>query len=180
MLLPQTVLDLFTIALLLFPYESFPRANTYASHPPVILWDSLKRVARQLELVGPHENWAADYGSEINYCRSALKEVLNEPGLYTAVPFPSLTDAKHYAAFWIARKDFLTARKGLYYSNFTMIDQLDQQWSFACLNQSTWELLMEVKQPERSWLGKRRALARLKQTLGYEWFYSGTMPLWFD
>src|SRR5947209_6156782 len=66
-----------------------PTPPSVPSHAPEPLWQALKQVALELEVVGPHERWANDFRSELGYVRRHWRELAQAPPLADCSRLPS-------------------------------------------------------------------------------------------
>lgn len=159
----QTILDLFTLVLILPSSEHIP----IPSSPPRLVWQSLQRVARQLELVGPHERWANDFRQEVAYCRRALEDCHNAPWLHDAQRFDR---ARSLLPFWERRREFLQARRYLALHQAEAIDAALSECDHVLCRL---ELLRISQDEAHSWASRRRSLTELQRLIGPASWFAG-------
>ena len=164
-ILPTTLLDLFTLALISLPISYSPATA------PKPFWDSLKRVSLRLEIVGTHESWATHYGQELGYCRRHLEELRDAPRLSSSLIFQR---TETMLAWLTHRRDYLHHRRYLcLYQWDAYCDELQEVDKII----RVWDMARQTQQETHSFGQRRRALAELLRVLGPKAFYSGELPM---
>jgi hypothetical protein len=140
---------------------------------PDTMWRPLKKLALQLEIVGPHERWIEDYRSELGYVRRHWQELAHAPALADAQRFPDPQVVKHARCFNRSYQRMMETR-----SQVALYRQ-DNFREILCETQrlgDIWGLLETATCPTQSWVCRRRALLQLCEKLGPEAYYAGTLP----
>ncbi|HLN29149.1 MAG TPA: hypothetical protein VK395_15475 [Gemmataceae bacterium] len=160
--------DLLTLLLILSPVS--PTVPHHASPP---MWQSLKRVALLLEVVGPEERWIDDYQSELNYVRRHLRELTSAPALDDCLIFPSSLASREGRCFNLAYQRSLELRRNLFLHHQEELDEALQEAKHLA---RIWALVDAAGCQSQSWVCRRKALLHLRELLGPEAYYSGTIP----
>lgn len=158
------------VAVLLLLSPTTPPVSSRAPEP---LWAALKRVAQATEVVGPHERWATDFRSELAYCRRHYRELDEAPPLQDCLRLPSAEMAVGYCRLNWSYQEGLKARRWV---NRHRWDELSEALEEAQKLYQVWELVRESLSPDRSWACRRRALLRLRESLGPAAYYAGDLP----
>jgi hypothetical protein len=162
------VWELLVVALLLWP-----TAPDVPHRAPEPLWQALKQVALVTEVVGPHERWANDFRAELSYVRRHFRELQDAPPLEDCGRLPPLEVTTAYCRLNWSYQEGLKARRWVCRYRWEELTQaLDEA---QCLYQ-VWETVREANCADRSWACRRRALSRLRETLGSPAFYRGELP----
>ncbi len=157
-------MDLLTIALLLSPID-LPVPHTASRQQ----WASLKRVALAAEVVGPSEKWAADYRTELAYCRTYYRNLRGTPPICESLRFPEATGR----IAWIERRiDVLKNQRRLFLYLDAAIEAEGDHLR-ECLN--AWLTLRDA-QGATTYPARRWALSRLREQIGLGAWFAGEMP----
>jgi hypothetical protein len=160
--------EAYTLLLLLSPID-LPTPHR-AAEPR---WLALKRIALQLEVVGPHERWVTDYRSEVRYVRRHLWELADAPPLADCWWLPSPNEIKECRCFNLGYQRSLEQRRML---RLHRHDELTEALRETQQLAEAWRLVDTASCASNSWVCRRRALARLREVLGPDAYYSGVMP----
>ena len=142
-------------------------------HASEDMWKPLKKLALALQVVGPHERWIEDYRSELGYVRRHWRELKNAPPLDDCQVLPAPPVIKECRCFNRNHQRWLEMRR---------LIMLHQQEEVAEILRETqqlgdlWCLMETATCPNQSWVCRRRALAQLRERLGPEAYYAGTVP----
>jgi hypothetical protein len=136
-------------------------------------WQALKDVSLTMEIVGPHENWASDFRSELRYVRHYAR---------TLQDAPPLADCDWLPPAWLAA-DFCRFNEQYQCTLQT------QQMQFGHRSEELGEVLRETRQlysvwdaarratsHNQAWAYRRRSLLQLREAVGEEAYYSGRLP----
>src|SRR5262249_30408516 len=77
----------------------WPTDPQVPSKMPPEAWQALKEISLTLEIVGPHENWAADFNSELRYVRRHYRMLRSAPSLAECYWLPSPTVSRELCCF---------------------------------------------------------------------------------
>ena len=168
--LPVSLLDLLTLGLLAVPPE-VPLPVPTVAHP--ILWGSLKRVAGQIEIVGPAERWATDYASEVGYCRRHWAELHEAPSIADVARLPSEERTDELLAWWTARHAYLDCRRHAMAHHW---DALTDQMESVSRAIVFWGHVREAQTSTTGWATRRRAMLRVREAVGVRAWYEGRIP----
>lgn len=158
-------MDLLTLALLLCPIET-----PVPHYAPPASWQSLKRVARVLELVGPEERWAESYRNELAYVRRHLDELRDAPPIAEASRFEPADATRSWLCYRIEALEYRRA------AQLHRRDELTEEIQHTQNLRAVWDALAEAQLEDRSWVIRRRALLRLREQLGLGDWFAGEMP----
>jgi hypothetical protein len=136
-------------------------------------WLVLKRIALQLEVVGPHERWVTDYRSEVRYVRRHLAELAYAPPLSDCWWLPSPAVIKECRCFNLGYQRALEQRRVLALHRH---DELTESLRETQQLSEIWRLVDAAACPTNSWVCRRRALMQLRELLGPDAYYNGTLP----
>ena len=100
--------DLITVILVVSPI-----VPPVPHRAPDTMWRPLKKLALQLEIVGPHERWANDFHSELNYVRRHWRELQDAPPLDECGRLPPVEVTTAYCRLNWAYQECLKARRGV-------------------------------------------------------------------
>jgi hypothetical protein len=142
-------------------------------HVPAAMWQSLKRIAVRMEVVGPQERWIDDYRSELNYVRRHTRELLEAPPLADAWSLPVSAVSREGRCFNLNYQRNLELRRNLALHRQEELDEALQEAKHLA---SIWALVDTATCPSQSWVCRRVALMRLREMLGPEAYYAGDIP----
>jgi len=160
--------DLLTALLILSPV-----VPTMPHHVPGAMWQSLKRIALRTEVVGPDERWIDDYRSELNYVRRHTRELREAPSLGDALSLPPSSVSREGRCFNLNYQRNLELRRNL---ALHRQEELDEALQDAKHLATIWALVDTAACSSQSWVCRRMALMRLREMLGPDAYYSGTIP----
>ena len=156
------------ISLILWPAE--PAVPT---HAPPEAWQALKDIALAAEIVGPHENWATDFNSELRYVRRHYRGLQGAPPLADAYWLPSAAYAKELCDFNEQFQEHLRGRAVIYPWRATQLDQvLIETRHLHCL----WDAVRRASSPGEAWALRRRKLAEIREQLSPEAWRHRELP----
>jgi len=160
--------DLVTVLLVVSPFTA-PAPH----RAPDAVWRPLKKLALHLEVVGPHERWIDDYRSELGYVRRHWRELADAPALADCERFPQPALIKECREFNRSYQRMLEARSQVVlYGQDAFRETLCETHRLG----EIWGLLETATCPAQSWVCRRRALLQLRERLGPEAYYAGTLP----
>jgi hypothetical protein len=160
--------DIVTALLILFP--AVPQMP---HHVPAGMWQSLKRIALRMEVVGPSERWIDDYRSELNYVRRHARELREAPPLGDVAILPQSSVSRESRCFNLNYQRNLELRRNV---ALHRQDELDEALQEAKNLSTIWALVDTAACPSQSWVCRRMALMRLREMLGPEAYYGGAIP----
>jgi hypothetical protein len=160
--------DLVTALLILSPV-----VPQVPHHVPSGMWRSLKRLALDLELVGPTERWIDDFRSELNYVRRHARELQVAPPLDDVVSLPPSSVSRESRCFNLNYQRNLELRRNV---ALHRQDELDEALQEARHLSTIWALVDTAACPTQSWVCRRMALLRLREMIGPEAYYTGAIP----
>jgi hypothetical protein len=160
--------DLLTALLIVSPVEM-----PVPHRAPGPAWQALKRVALQLEVVGPHERWIDDYRSEVGYVRRHWRELLAAPPLADSLSLPSAGTMQEWRCFNLGYQRTLELRLPLCLHRE---DELRAALREAQQLYEIWTLVDTATCPAKSWVCRRRGLEQLRELIGLDAYYTGTLP----
>jgi hypothetical protein len=160
--------DLLTALLILSPV-----VPAVPHHVPSGLWQSLKRMALRMEVVGPDERWIDDYRSELNYVRRHARDLSGAPPLGDACSLPPAAVSRESRCFNLNYQRNLELRRNL---ALHRQEELDESLQEAKHLASIWALVDTAACSSQSWVCRRLALMRLREMLGPEAYYAGAIP----
>jgi len=160
----------FIIGLVLWPTD--PQVS---SKMPPEAWQALKDVASALEIVGPHENWAADFNSELRYVRRHYRILQNAPPLADSYWLPCPNVSRELCCFNESFQAHLHMQRIIY------PHRADQLSAVLCETRqlyTVWEAARRANSPSESWALRRRMLLKLKESIGDDAYYNRQLPCW--
>ena len=160
----------FILSMLLWPND--PALPTQM---PPEAWKALKEVALALEIVGPHENWATDFNSELRYVRRHWRVLRNAPPLADCAWLPAPTFARELCCFNEGYQAHLQMQRVIYPHRAEQINEI--------LNETRqlyviWDAARRANSATEAWALRRRMLLRLRDSIGDEAYYRGELPCW--
>jgi hypothetical protein len=150
-----------------------PVAPPVPHQAPPPAWDALKRVALQLEVVGPHERWIDDFRSEVDYCRRHFQELVYAPPLSDCERLPPLYLARECTCFSSGYQRYLELRRQVCLYREEELSEALHEAQELCI---VWGLVETAASTSQSWASRRRALLELRDRLGPEAYYAGNLP----
>jgi len=158
------------LALILCPEE--PQLPSKASPEA---WQALKDIAVVMEVVGPHENWATDFASELRYVRRYWRLLREAPPLSDChwLPPPSLS--REMCCFNETHQAHLQMQRLIYVHR---CNQLTEMIAETRQLYQVWECVRRANSPNESWALRRRMLQRLRDSIGEEAYYANKLPSW--
>jgi hypothetical protein len=152
-----------------------PNDPPVSSKAPPEAWQALKDISLALEIVGPHENWAADFNSELRYVRRHWRALQDAPPLSDCYWLPEPTAARDLCCFSEGFQAHLQMQRVIYPHRCEQIT--------AVLNETrqlyiVWDAVRRANSPSESWALRRRMLLRLKETIGDNAYYNRQLPCW--
>lgn len=160
----------YILALVLWPVEP-----EVASQQSPEVWQALKHVALVLEIVGPHENWATDFRSELRYVRHHYRQLQDAPRLADAGWLPPYAFARELCCFNESYQAHLQVQGIIYLHK---CDDISLLLGEARQLHYVWDCARRAATPNESWASRRQNLQRLREVLGEEAYYNGAMPPW--
>ena len=153
----------------------WPTDPPVPSKAPPQAWAALKDISQALEIVGPHENWAADFNSELRYVRRHWRALRDAPPLADCYWLPSPNTARELCCFNEGFQAHLQMQRIIYPHRGDQITVvLNQSRQLYCV----WDAVRRANSPSESWALRRRMLLRLRETLGDDAYYSHRLPCW--
>jgi hypothetical protein len=160
--------DLLTVLFIVSPV-----APPVPHHAPDALWKPLKKIALSLEVVGEHERWIDDYRSELGYVRRHWRELAEAPALADCQNLPQPAIVKECRNLNHSYQRMLEARGQVsLYRQDAFREMLGESHRLG----EIWGLVETATCPTQSWVCRRRALLQLRDKLGPEDYYTGTLP----
>lgn len=160
--------DLLTVLLIVSPV-----APPVPHRAPAPAWQALKRVAGQLEVVGPKERWIDDYCSEVSYVRGHWRELADAPSLADAEALPPAAVARDWRCFNLCYQQALQRRRAV---ELHRREELDDALHEAEQLGEVLYLVEAATCPARSWVCRRQALRQLRELLGPEAYAASELP----
>lgn len=158
------------LILLLLPIKPEVPAEANATS-----WQSLKQVCRLLDLWDADERWGSNFNTELQWAWDAYRQLQGAPPSGDIARWPDQQYASSCMMLSNEYKDWLEAK----------------QAGYSCYYLETYNLLVETRQRCEIWnavyalgydttslYGKRLGLKRLKELLGDEAYWAGTLPAW--
>jgi hypothetical protein len=139
------------------------------------LWQALKDVSLDLEIVGPHENWATDFSSELRYVRRHWRMLREAPPLADCCWLPSPSVARDMCCFNECYQSHLQMQRIIFPHR---ADELTSVLNEARQLYTIWDAARRANSPNESWALRRRMLLRLRETIGPTAYYNGQLPCW--
>jgi hypothetical protein len=162
------VWDYLIVLYVLSPIE--PPVSSQAS-PEV--WQALKDVSLTLEIVGPHENWASDFRSELRYVRHYARALQSAPPLADCDWLPPAWLAAEYCRYNEQYQCYLQTQQVL--CNHRADHFADVLRETRQLH-GVWDATRRATSTNQAWAYRRRSLGQLREALGDEDYYSSRMP----
>lgn len=137
------------------------------------VWQALKDISLQLELVGPHENWASDFRSELRYVRHYARTLYDAPPLADCDWLPPVWYAadccrfnEQYQCHLQTQQMLLTHRS----------EELGTTLGETRQLHNVWDSVRRASSTNQAWAYRRRSLQQLREAVGEESYYSGRLP----
>jgi len=150
-----------------------PTEPTVPTSAPPEAWQALKEIALAAEIVGPHENWAADFCSELRYVRRHYAYLRHAPPLADASWLPPASITRELVIFNDQHQEYLRIQAVIYPSR---ADQLDDMLYEAKRLNCLWEAVRKASSPTDSWVSRRRMLGRIREEIGDDAYRRGLLP----
>jgi len=164
------VWDYVILGLVLWPCDvSLPFAATPEA------WQALKTLSQDLDLVGPHERWASNLQSELNWVRYHSRALLDAPVLAEGSWLPPYSQAAEICCFNERFQQHLLMQRIIFLHRGDDFDDMLRETRHLY---QVWDAVRRSSNPHDSWANRRRNLQRLKQLLGDEAFYGARLPPW--
>lgn len=140
---------------------------------PRPLWDSLKRVALRMEVVGPEEVWRPNFSLEMEYVHRYLWIMQGWPHLREAAWLPIICVADNANACNREYYNYVKNRRPFFLHRVDMYDECLAE----CVQLARiWELVSKAANESEILVSRRRALRDLRMQLGDKCFQSGELP----
>jgi len=154
-------------------YVLAPIELPVASQASPEAWQSLKYVSMQLEIVGPHENWASDFRSELRYVRHYARLLQDAPPLADCDWLPSSDVAAEFCRFNEQYQCHLQAQQQLFTHRSDDIGVvLRETRHLYCI----WDATRRGTSNNQAWAYRRRSLCQLREMLGDPAYYRAQFP----
>lgn len=157
-----------------------PADPEISSQAPPQAWQALKEISLALEIVGPHENWASDFRSEVRYVRHYWRLLQNAPRLADCHSLPANADACEQCRFNEEYQCLLQTQQVIFIHRS---DDLAEMLRQTRQLYQAWDCLRRANAVNQAWAYRRRMLGQLRDTIGMDAYYSGRMPpcipLWY-
>lgn len=150
-----------------------PTEPPVPSQVPEALWQALKQVALKTEIVGPHERWGSDFRAELRYVRYHLRELADAPPLADSDFLPLGSVVARGLTFNLEYQRYVRMLRSLESHN---------QWYWQTVFEETrelqhiWDTMRIAQNPTDSFVARRRALKRLRETIGPDAYYQRMWP----
>lgn len=154
-------------------YILSPVEPPVSSQAPPEAWQALKTVSLHLEIVGPHENWASDFRSELRYVRHYLRLLENAPPLADCDWLPPNAVATDFCNFNEQYQCHLQSQ--LLMAGPHTNDTGDALRESRQLHR-VWDSVRRASSPNQSWAYRRRTLSQLREMVGEKAYYRGDLP----
>ena len=141
---------------------------------PEPLWEALKRVAWELELTGPRCPWITDFRSEVQWVRLHYREAASYPPLTDCQRLPPAAVIRQGLAFNRSCQQYL---EGRWQVRAYERDEIDEVLRRCQQLGQVWEAMATASADDLNWFCRRQALARLRELVGDQVYYSGDWPL---
>ncbi len=154
-------------------YVLSPIEPPVASQAQPEMWQALKDVSLTMEIVGPHENWASDFRSELRYVRHYARTLQTAPPLADSDWLPPAWLAAEYCRFNeqyqcnLQNQQMLCGHRAEQYG-----DALRETRQLHAV----WDSVRRATSSNQAWAYRRRSLQQLRETLGDEAYYGGQLP----
>ena len=150
-----------------------PTDPQVSSQAPPQAWQALKEISLDLEIVGPHENWASDFRSELRYVRHYWRLLQNAPRLADCQALPANSFACDQCRFNEEFQCCLQSQQVLFTHR---MDDLNDVLRRPGNCTRTWDCLRRASAADQTWAYRRRMLVQLRELVGMDAYYNGRMP----
>jgi len=151
---------------------------------PGPMWDALKGIARDLELVGPTEKWRKDFRQELQWVRWQWREMADAPSLVECHWLPPYESVTPWLEFNRAYRRSLEAKLPWVISTSPRFQELVEAIQETEELYIIWSTVQQVQAPYANYVCRRSALRRLRDLLGHSYELTDLpppVPLWrFD
>ena len=145
-----------------------------SSQQPPEAWAALKSIALSTEVVGPHENWASDFRSELRYVRHYVRLLSDAPPLADCNWLPTTEFAAECCKFNEAYQNHLTTQQTLGGPTH------EAEWASAlCQTRQlyrVWDATRRATSTNQAWAYRRRTLMQVRDMLGEQDYYRAKFP----
>lgn len=137
------------------------------------IWEALKEISVGLELVGPHENWASDFRSELRYVRHYWRTLNDAPTLGDCCVLPPAWLVQDLCRLNEQYQCHLQMQQVMYPHR---ADDFNEVLREAKKLHAVWDSVRRATGPNQAWAYRRRMLRQLKEMVGEEAYYAGRLP----
>lgn len=154
-------------------YVIAPVEPNVGHQAPPEAWQALKTISLHLEVVGPHENWASDFRSELRYVRHYARTLQNAPRLVDTERLPPPCVATEFLRFneayqcHLANQQLMLAHRA---------DDVGDALGEARQLHRIWDAVRRSSATNQAWAYRRRTLCQLREMVGEEAFANGKLP----
>ena len=150
-----------------------PTDPQVSSQAPPQAWQALKEISLALEIVGPHENWASDFRSELRYVRYYWGLLRYAPRLADCCGLPSNSLACEQCRFNEEYQCYLQTQQCIFTHR---TDDLGEVLRATRQLHQAWDCLRRASAANQAWAYRRRMLVELRDLIGMNAYYNGRMP----
>ncbi len=150
-----------------------PTDPQVSAQAPPQAWQALKEISLALELVGPHENWASDFRSELRYVRYYWRLLRHAPRLADCGALPGNSVACEQCRFNEEYQCYLQTQQALFMHR---TDELAEVLRETRQLHQAWDCLRRASATNQAWAYRRRMLVELRDLVGVNAYYTGRMP----
>lgn len=154
-------------------YVLSPVEPPVSSQAPPEAWQALKTYSLHTEIVGPHENWASDFRSELRYVRFYTRLLANAPPLAHCEWLPPSDVATEFCRFNEQYQCHLQTQQLIcpHHADDTAVALREARQLYR-----VWDSVRRASSPNQAWAYRRRTLAQLRDMLGEPAYYRGELP----
>jgi hypothetical protein len=154
-------------------YVLSPIEPPVSSQAPPEAWQALKSISLRMELVGPHENWAPDFRSELRYVRYYARLLNDAPPLADCDWLPPSTVAADFCRFNEQYQCHLQTQQLLATAH---ADDLGEALRESRQLYIVWDTVRRSTSPNQAWAYRRRTLSQLREMVGEKAYYRCDLP----
>ncbi|MBY0522313.1 MAG: hypothetical protein K2R98_02895 [Gemmataceae bacterium] len=158
----------YVFALILWPTDP-----PVASQARPEVWQALKEISVGLELVGPHENWASDFRSELRYVRHYWRTLQDAPRLADCNTLPSSAAVAELCRLNEQYQCHVQTQQAILIHR---ADDLAEVLREARQLYQVWDAVRRATGPNQAWAYRRRMLRNVREMVGEQAYYSGQLP----
>jgi hypothetical protein len=150
-----------------------PIEPSVSPQAPPEAWQALKTISFHLEIVGPHENWASDFRSELRYVRHYARLLREAPPLMDCELLPPTWIAAEFCRF---NEQYQCHLRGQRFVCSHRADDICATLRETRQLHLFWDSARCATSSTQAWAYRRRTLKDMRDLIGAEAFYSGRLP----